>query len=134
MHKNIVIVLNPITSVLLIPAVPGEPQVQSAEYEMGKCAINISWIPPSNITISDTTHFMIYIDGENVHNVTNSNSDTILSLSHQVSSCDSHNVSVSAVDRCGRESPPSSATVNPGKFCVCLGVSAGRDNSKCTIS
>ena len=88
---------------------------------MGSCALNISWTAPDNIAISDIACFMIYIDGMNDHNMTNSNNDTSIYLFYPVSSCASHNVSVSAVDRCGRESSPSSTiTVNPKEVCVCV--------------
>lgn len=120
-------------------AVPGVPQVLSAEYAMGSCTLNISWSAPSNIAIGDITHFVIYIIGPRVNmqrNVNNSNNDPFLSVFFPVSSCASHNVSINAVDRCGREGPLSFSSVNPEQFCdesVCEGARAATENRKCYI-
>lgn len=123
---------------LLIPAVPGIPEV-TAEYVMGSCALNISWIVPDNIAICDITGFMIYIDGVNVYNVTNINNDTFLSMFYPVRSCALRNVSVSAVNRCHHEGQPSSAImVIPEPFCedlACMDdrTSTSRGDCKKTI-
>ena len=117
---------------MFIVADPVVPLV-TAEYAMGKCALNISWTAPNNTANSDTNHFMIYIDGMNVlRNMTNINNGT---LSHPVRGCSSHSVSVRAVNRCGREGRLPNTTVNPGLFCdnsVCVGDNAGTGNCKCT--
>ena len=89
-----------------------------AEYAMGSCALNISWTAPDNIALSDITNFTIYVDGKNIRN------STSLSVLHSVSSCGSHNVSVSAVDRCNRQGRPSA---NNETICKCMG--DGNDNS-----
>ena len=88
--------------------------------------INISITAPNNIAIGDISLFMIYIDGENVRNVTS------LSSSYDVSSCASHNVNVSAVDRCGREGPSGTVGVSP-ESCedsACTGDNASSGNCK----
>ena len=103
---------------------------------MGSCALNISWSAPNNIAIGDITHYVIYIDGLGVnmwHNVNNSNNDSFLSMFFLVSRCASHNVSVNAVDRCGRAGPLSFGSVNPEQFCdesVCEGARAATENRK----
>ena len=78
---------------------------------MRGCSLHISWIIPDNTNISDIIHYVIYIDGVNVHNETNANNETFLSLSYLVRSCGPHNTSVSIVNHCDQAGPPS-ATIN----------------------
>ena len=87
----------------------GSPRVTAhlTGNPMRRCTLHISWIIPDITAISDITHFMIYIDGVNVYNQTNSNNETFLSLSYFVHSCSPHNVSISIVNSCGQVSPPS---------------------------
>ena len=99
--------------ILDVPA--GVPQ-NSAKYAIGMCALNISWTAPDNIALSDIANFMIYVDGRNIRNVTNV-TNTSLPVFYPVNSCTSRNVSVSIVDRCGREGPSRSTAVNPEPFC-----------------
>ena len=82
---------------------------------MRGCTLHVSWIIPDNTAISDISHFMIYIDGVNIHNETNLNGETFLSLSYFVRSCAPHNISISSINRCGRAGPPSPtiSTVSP---------------------
>lgn len=79
--------------------------------------LNISWNAPDNTALSDISRFMIYVDGRNALNVTNITS-TSLSVHHSVSGCGSHNVSVSAVDRCNRQGRPPASIPEP--ICKCM--------------
>ena len=90
---------------------------------MRGCTLHISWIIPDNTNISEITHFMIYIDRVNIYNETNANDETFLSLSYRVRSCSPHNTSISIVNHCGREGPPSPtiSTTSPEPV-VCDGI------------
>ena len=59
------------------------------------------WNPPSNINQRDIEHYMIYIDGTNIHN----GSET--TYMNSTSNCvpNTTNISVSAVNRCGVAGP-----------------------------
>ena len=116
-----------------IPADPGVPDVETTKYTMGSCALNISWTAPNNIAMGDITHFMIYINEKNICNKSIGNNDTFLFLSCPVKSCDSHNVSVNAVNRCGREGPLSSPRTVRESFCdnvACMGANPITNNGK----
>jgi hypothetical protein len=96
---------------------PGTPKVTAhltGDTTSG-CTLHISWIVPEDTTTSDIKHFMIFIDGVNVHNETNPENETFLSLSYLVRTCTPHNTSVSIVNRCDRVGPssPTIMTVNP---------------------
>ena len=78
---------------------------------MRGCTLHISWIIPDITAIRDITHFMIYIDGVNVYNQTNSNDEAFLSFSYFVRSCGPHNASVSIVNCCDRAGPLSPTVI-----------------------
>lgn len=84
------------------------------------CTLHISWIVPDDTTINDIKHFMIFIDGVNVHNETNPENATFLSLSYLIRTCTPHNTSVSIVNRCDRVGPssPTVMTFSP-ELLVC---------------
>ena len=111
------------SSALLVD--PGRPQATAhlTGGAMRGCTLHVSWIIPDNTNISEITHFMIYIDRVNVYNKTNANDETFLSLSYLVRSCSPHNTSISIVNRCGREGPPSPtiSTTSPEPV-VCDGI------------
>ncbi len=88
---------------------PGTPKVAAhltGDTTRG-CTLHISWIVPGDTTVSDIKHFMIFIDGVNVHNETNPENETFLSLSYLGRTCTPHNTSVSIVNRCDRVGPSS---------------------------
>ena len=67
------------------------------------CVIFIAWITPINVAQDDISHYMIYINGTNVLNKTESIDQILTLTTFPVCTCAEHLVSVSAVDRCGRE-------------------------------
>ena len=60
---------------------------------------------------------MIYVNGKNVHNMTDVINSTSLFFSYDVGSCAPLNVSVSTVDHCGREGPSTTVGVSSEQFC-----------------
>jgi hypothetical protein len=91
------------------------------------CTLHISWIVPEDTAVSDIKHFMIFIDGVNIHNETNPENATFLSLSYLIRTCTPHNTSISIVNRCDRVGPLSSTirTISPEPL-VCA-----RDDTVC---
>ena len=71
------------------------------------CTLHISWIVPEDTPISDIKYFMIFIDGVNVHNETNPENATFLSLSYLIRTCTPHNTSISIVNVCDQVGPSS---------------------------
>lgn len=67
----------------------------------GRCEIQSGWSPPTNISQNDISHYSIVINGKNVINETNINNPSLIISSYLVYT--SNEVSVSAVDRCGRQ-------------------------------
>ena len=74
------------------------------EYtERSGCTIYLGWNPPTNIAQDDVSHYIIYINGTKFYSMmTNINRNLIL-IAFPVCICASHQITVSAVDRCGRE-------------------------------
>ena len=83
---------------------------------MQRCTLHISWTPPNNIAISDVSHFMLYVEGVNVDIKANTDNDTLLSIYYDVCSCDHHNISIRAVNRCGYEGNLSTYVIQPPKI------------------
>ena len=86
---------------------PDIPQTLSArQYETysGDCDVYLLWNLPSNIAPDDISHFAIYINGTHVANYNEiRNTSEILTMTvYRLCSCGSHNISISAVNRCGR--------------------------------
>ena len=80
------------------------------EDQMGKCILQVSWIAPNNIAIQNLSRFIISVTNSSrptTFNVTSTNNETLFSVSYPVCSCNPHNVSVSAINLCGREGQPS---------------------------
>lgn len=69
----------------------------------GRCEIRLGWNPPANIAQNDITHYTVFINRENVINVTNDNNQNILLSSYPVCSCIDNEVWINAVNRCGRQ-------------------------------
>ena len=67
----------------------------------GTCTIHLSWILPQNTDTLDVTHFAVSINGTNIANETNNFNQSLSSTAYTLCSCASHNVSISAVNRCG---------------------------------
>ena len=69
----------------------------------GRCEVRLGWNPPANIAQSDITHYRVFINRENVMNVTNDNNQSLFMSSHPVCSCVDNEVWISAINRCGDE-------------------------------
>ena len=80
---------------------------QRTEISMGSCIIYLGWNPLINTTQDDITHYMIYINGTNIFNKTKSTDRPLMLSAFPVCTCAAHQISVSAVDRCGVESQKS---------------------------
>ena len=64
------------------------------------CVVRFSWTLPSNVTIDDLSHFMIFLNGEHIGNRTVVNT-SLATKTHPVCTCGTHNISIIAVNRCG---------------------------------
>lgn len=71
----------------------------------GNCIVHLSWSFPNNIATGDVSHFTVYINGTNIINETNNINESLTLAAYPVCSCATHNISISAVNRCGRVSP-----------------------------
>ena len=80
---------------------------QMTMMSMGSCIIHLGWNSPINITQADIAHYMIYINGTNIMNKTKSTDHPLMLSAFPVCTCAAHQISVSAVDRCGVESQKS---------------------------
>ena len=70
------------------------------------CTISIAWNTPKNIAQDDISHYIIYINGTTnyyILNKTESINQNLILTTFPVCPCAEHQVSVSAIDRCGRE-------------------------------
>ena len=119
-----------------IPGDPGMPQTTAYQTKdaIGQCTVHISWNLPTNIITEAVSHFTVYIDGLEIINITNT-TDTLLSTYYPVCSCDDYNISVTAVDQCGREGQSSTVFVPAsdlkvlGHNSVCIDNSTGSENA-----
>ncbi|MCG8625235.1 MAG: hypothetical protein MJE68_24960 [Proteobacteria bacterium] len=82
--------------------------VESCSMGESKCVIFIAWITATNVAQDDVSHFTIYINGTSYYvskfNKTASIDQNLILIAFPVCTCAEHQVSVSAVDRCGHES------------------------------
>ena len=83
---------------------PGRPKVIAA-YQVASdnnCDIHLSWNIPSNISTEDIPHFIVQINETTMNhsNQISSNGDSMFTVYRQCS-CGSHNINISAVNRCG---------------------------------
>ena len=69
----------------------------------GMCMIHVSWNIPTNHDVAGIIYYMVHVNGENMVNETSSNGQNLMMAAHHVCTCDDHHVTVSAVNRCGRE-------------------------------
>ena len=119
-----------------IPGDPGMPQTTAYQTKdaTGQCTVHVSWNLPTNNITEAVSHFTVYIDGLETINITNTN-DTLLSTYYPVCSCDDYNISVTAVDQCGREGQSSAIFVPASDFkvlghnSVCIDNSTGSENA-----
>ena len=86
------------------PDVPGEMVSNQTKDENRNCFLYLSWSSPPNIAEEDLSHYMIHLNGSNVVNKTHIASSSWQSFAFQVC-CGSYNVSIQAVNRCGRVGP-----------------------------
>lgn len=82
------------------------PQILSArqfETYSGNCDIYLLWSLPNNTAPNDTSHFAIYINGTHIADETRNNVNENLTVTvYRLCSCGSHNISITAVNRCGK--------------------------------
>ena len=95
------------------PDMPPEMISKQTKDANETCVLHLAWSSPRNIEIRHITHYMVHFDGKNVINKTNDNATWSL-FAYLVCMCGSHNVSITAVNRCdrpGRSTP--NVAVNP---------------------
>lgn len=81
------------------------PQGVVAEQKMDnfeRCSLYMIWSAPSNIANRDVNRFVVYVNGTVSFNETNDKRKNLTLAVYPVCSCGAHNVSVSAVNRCGQ--------------------------------
>ena len=98
------------------PADPGVPQsltaLQSQLDIMNRCIVTALWFGPKNANHAQVTGYKVFTNGNFVTNATvklsttNINETRILSTFY-VPYCAAHMISVSAINRCGRENTTS---------------------------
>ena len=94
------------------PDVPQVLLVHQFETYFGDCEVYIAWSLPSNTAPDDISHFTISINGTHVDNETRNTNETLTTIVYSLCSCGSHNISISAVNRCGRSSRSVIVTVD----------------------
>ena len=67
----------------------------------GSCNIHLTWNLPSNIAPDDVSHFTVHINGTHMANERRNANESSILTSYRLCSCGSHNVNISAVNRCG---------------------------------
>ena len=91
----------------IFSGVPNIPQgimtTQRMDNCTGKCTILLGWNPPINIATEDVSHYMVYINETNALSEKSETDKNFTLTAYPVSSCGTHQVSVSAVNRCGHE-------------------------------
>ena len=94
---------------------------------IGGCVIKLEWSPPINLDLEDISHYIVYVNGTDVlTRIIDKDEDANLTIiSYPVHSCGAHNVSVSAVNRCGHEGQRSAditleAIILPGKYIILI--------------
>ena len=83
----------------MLPGVPEMPQNVIANQRINGtngCTVLIGWLPPPNISEDDISHYMININGTSFN-------ETLTVTAHPVCECATYHVTVSAIDRCGRQ-------------------------------
>lgn len=91
---------------------------QREDKTAGVCVVHYSWIPPSNININNISYFMVTFNGtdEKVDKI----EETILYMRAQpVCTCAAHNISIFAVDQCGRMGPSRNITAQSLSGATC---------------
>ena len=66
------------------------------------CFVHYSWTLPSNVTLDTMSHFVVSFNRMHAYNEIINKSWTIYTRAHHVCTCDTHNISVVAIDHCGR--------------------------------
>lgn len=67
------------------------------------CIVHYSWIPPRNTNMTNITHFMVTFNG--VNKSVDYTGESVYMRAHSVCTCAQHNISIAAVDHCGRMGP-----------------------------
>ena len=107
---------------------PGIPQKLSFEQRhtltVDICTVHLVWNPPANTALADMSHYMVFIDGNNVANKTDNIAESSITYT-LILYCAPYNVSLRAVNRCGRMSDSTSNVIlHPQRF-LYSGVSTG---------
>ena len=78
------------------------------------CEVQFGWSPLINLDQGNISHYIVYMNETNVLNKISEVDQNKILVSYPVSrsSCATHNVSVSAVNQCGREGQRSRNIIN----------------------
>lgn len=85
---------------------PGDPEVQNVTANQksdntGGCLVIIMWSPPSNVAAEDVSQYLVYVNGTKLY-------EPMPPAAYRMCSCGSYDISVNAVNRCGRTGQNSS--------------------------
>ena len=89
----------------------GEMASSQVKNINGGCLVHISWTLPSGFSVMEMKHFLISLNGTPVENVP-LNNKTIIMKALPVCSCDSHMISITAVNSCGNSGRTTSIFVD----------------------
>lgn len=91
---------------------PQNPVGRQTVYDTW-CILHIAWSNPKNMAAEDVSIYIISINGTNTHNET-SNLTVTVSVYH-VCQCASHNVSITAMNKCGHVGSTARIVLHPDK-------------------
>ena len=104
------------------PSMPRNVLSHLRKDSTGRCILSLTW---NSSTSEDVIHYMVNINGHNIANETSNVNESVILTSYFLCTCNSENidVSISAVDNCGRIGQNTSHTLskNPetSNFMVC---------------
>ena len=88
-----------------------------SESKMGGCIVHYSWSLPTNIDKANISHFMVIFNGTSKR--VSSTGDDAYMMEQSVRACVSHNITIIAVDRCGRNGQPRNHVVTKVSYATC---------------
>ena len=90
---------------------------QRENENAGGCVVHYSWRAPTKIDATNISYFVVIFDNA-VKRVSNTNNN-VYTMEQSVCTCDSHNISIFAVDVCGQTGPTRSHVVSKVSNSTC---------------
>ena len=105
--------------ILKLSDIPGMVYVISdqTESKMGGCIVHYSWSLPMNIDKANISHFTVIFNGTSKR-VPNTGGSAYM-MEQSVRICASHNITIIAVDKCGRNGQPRNHVVTKVSVAIC---------------